>query len=48
MKYISGETRLSAINMPGTHDSGTKYVTQPENETQCQDLSIQQQLEAGV
>lgn len=49
MKYVPDETPLHQINIPGAHDAGTQYVTHTfYEEAQCQDTSIQQQLNMGV
>lgn len=50
MRAIRGETKLTEITIPGTHDSCT---TQMANSivagiAQCQSLTIPQQLDAGV
>ena len=46
MADIDGELSLSAISIPGTHDTGSQYV--PLNYIfQCQDTSVAQQLENG-
>ena len=41
------ERRLTQVNLPGTHDTGT-YGGNGEMGTRCQELTIAQQLEAGV
>ena len=46
MADIPGDTMLSSISIPGTHDSGTQYISLSYI-LQCQDTSIQQQLENG-
>lgn len=47
MKEIDGETPLSLINIPGTHNSATQYIPL-RHFSKCQDKSIAQQLELGV
>lgn len=47
MSTIDDSKRLSDINIPGTHDSATQYIELPFF-SRCQDLSIQQQLSAGI
>ena len=44
MENISGDTKLSALSIPGTHDSATQYVNLSPI-FQCQDTDIQTQLE---
>lgn len=44
MEAISGETKLSSMSIPGTHDSATQYVSLSPI-FQCQDTDIQTQLE---
>ena len=46
MADIDGETMLSSISIPGTHDSATQYVGM-RYIFQCQDTSIAQQLVDG-
>ncbi len=46
MGEIDGSKSLSDINIPGTHDSATKY-SQFSMITKCQFLSIKEQLENG-
>ena len=52
MSAIRGETRLTEITIPGTHDSGAKkFETLYEMAnfvSKCQDKTIPQQLDAGV
>lgn len=52
MANIDGSTKLSAINIPGTHDSTTQYVegvaVLGDGFTKCQDKSVTEQLELGV
>lgn len=46
MENISGDTKLSALSIPGTHDSATQYVSLSPI-FQCQDTAIKTQLENG-
>lgn len=46
MSMVSGETKLSSISVPGTHDSGAQYAF-PGYFMECQDTSIEEQLENG-
>lgn len=46
MESIAGDTRLSELSIPGTHDSATQYVSLSPI-FQCQDANIQTQLENG-
>lgn len=46
MSPISDERPLSLINIPGTHDSGTRFIF-PDYFLQDQDSSISRQLENG-
>ncbi|QHS59525.1 phosphatidylinositol-specific phospholipase C [Chitinophaga agri] len=47
MSGLADNTSLAALSIPGTHDSGAR--TEPVAGTaKCQDLTIAQQLEAGV
>ena len=48
MENLSDKMRLSSVNMPGTHDSGTQYVTIGDLGAKCQDESILEQLNMGV
>lgn len=49
MKGISEQRLISDINIPGTHDSGTKNVEKEKMEKyQCQSLSIGEQMKIGV
>lgn len=49
MSCIDGSKTINNINMPGTHDSGTQYVTKGfYNIGQCQSRSIEEQLNIGV
>lgn len=47
MKNIGDEKLLSEINIPGTHDSGTKYCSFSLF-SRCQNKSISEQLEIGI
>lgn len=47
MANLDDSLKISEINLPGTHDSGTKNVTASSN-AQCQDKSITEQLNIGV
>lgn len=47
MKNIPGETLISEINLPGTHDSATRFCQYPYF-SRCQELSIFEQLNIGV
>lgn len=47
MKNINGDTVLSLINIPGTHNSATQYIPL-RYFSRCQDKSVAQQLEIGV
>ena len=44
MERIRDETKLSALSIPGTHDSATQYVSLSPI-FQCQDTDLQTQLE---
>lgn len=46
MERIRDETKLSALSIPGTHDSATQYVSL-NSIFQCQDTAIKTQLENG-
>ena len=46
MEKISDETKLSAMSIPGTHDSATQSISLSPI-FQCQDTDIQTQLENG-
>ena len=46
MAKLDDDLTLDAITIPGTHDSGTRYV-QLGFFSKCQAMSIRQQLEAG-
>lgn len=49
MKYVDGNKLINNINIPGTHDSGTQYVTESFTlGAKCQYNSIYKQLEDGV
>lgn len=47
MGHIAGETPLSSISLPGSHDSATRYVELPLIAS-CQNTTISQQLNDGV
>lgn len=47
MSQISDSTQLSAISIPGTHDSGATYES-VYGTAKCQSLGISDQLEAGI
>ncbi len=47
MSYLDDDLKISQINLPGTHDSGTKKVTSSTS-AQCQDTSIAEQLSNGI
>lgn len=47
MAHIEGSKKITQINMPGTHDSATKYVNL-STYSKCQDTTIAEQLEDGV
>lgn len=44
---IPGTVPISLINLPGTHDSSTQFVSLSLF-SRCQDTSIRQQLESGI
>lgn len=44
MESIAGDTKLSELSIPGTHDSATQYLSLSPI-FQCQDTDIQTQLE---
>jgi 1-phosphatidylinositol phosphodiesterase len=48
MSRIDGNTLLSEVNIPGTHDSGTMHNDSPNDEAKCQDMMPIDQLNAGV
>ena len=45
MQGIDDDTSISAMSIPGTHDSGARYGGGP---TQCQELEIADQLRRGI
>ena len=47
MANIDGDTQISAINIPGTHDSTTQYVDTSDY-SKCQGSSIAEQLQNGI
>ncbi|MCI8490427.1 MAG: phosphatidylinositol-specific phospholipase C domain-containing protein [Lachnospiraceae bacterium] len=47
MANLDDNTKLSAINLPGTHDSATQYVSFSSS-AQCQNISIEEQLNSGI
>lgn len=47
MGEIKGHRDLSLLNIPGTHDCGTKNVKNSKK-LQCQSLSVQEQMNIGV
>lgn len=50
MSYVNDNKSLRDMNIPGTHDSGTKYTAGGVTGivASCQDLSISEQLESGI
>jgi 1-phosphatidylinositol phosphodiesterase len=46
MSRLKDETPLSALSIPGTHNSPTYHVALPS--VRCQSVSVQEQLENGV
>lgn len=48
MGQVDNLIPLSQLNIPGTHDCGTKYVDKKPEKYQCQSLSVQEQMEIGV
>lgn len=49
MEVIPENKRISEINIPGTHDSGSKNVEKDKiDKYQCQSLSISEQMKIGV
>lgn len=46
MKYVDGDTKLSSVSVPGTHDSCTEFVAL-RYIFQCQNTGIAAQLENG-
>lgn len=47
LSQLSGEIYLSELNIAGTHDSATAYVSM-ENQARCQYKTIAEQLQMGV
>lgn len=47
MKNIPGDTLISEINIPGTHDSATRFC-EFSHFARCQELSVLEQLSIGV
>ncbi len=47
MSNLDDDLKISQINLPGTHDSGTKNVTFSSS-AQCQNMSIADQLNNGI
>lgn len=47
MKNVDGTTPLTALSIPGSHDAGAFYSI-GDLSGKCQDLSIEEQLRAGV
>lgn len=47
MGKINSNKTLSQLNIPGTHDCGTKIV-EDSGKYQCQSLSVQEQMNIGV
>lgn len=47
MSPLDGNRLISQISIPGTHDSGARFEPFPGT-AKCQDLTISEQLEAGV
>lgn len=48
MGGLDGGLNIKQINIPGTHDCGTQYVSTNEKHFRCQNLSISDQLKIGV
>lgn len=48
MSALPGNLPLSALSMPGTHDSGARYDVIVPGTAKCQELSIAEQLSCGV
>ena len=52
MSYLDDNLKISQINLPGTHDSGTKRVKfsliDATASAQCQDTTITEQLNHGI
>ena len=47
LSEISDKVWLSQLNIAGTHDSATAYVSM-ENAARCQDKTIKEQLNMGI
>ncbi len=47
MANLDDSMKISEINLPGTHDSTTQYVSS-SSQAQCQDTSITDQLNNGI
>lgn len=47
MQYLPDDMQISQINMPGTHDSGTRYV-EYSDVAKCQSRSIPEQMDDGI
>ncbi len=47
MKNVEGSTRISEINIPGTHNSCTAFVFFPVL-SRCQSLTVSRQLQGGI
>ena len=45
MKYVSGQTKLGQLAIPGAHDSGAFRV--PFNAGECHDWSPEEQMNKG-
>ncbi len=50
MSYLPDDMLINEINMPGTHDSGTRYCSSLASEpfARAQDWTIKEQLENGI
>ncbi len=48
MSGLDDDLLISEINIPGSHDAGTAYVNVFSYFSVCQDLTIEEQLNAGV
>lgn len=48
MEKIDSHKELSQLNIPGTHDCGTKLVDKNAEKYQCQSLFIREQINIGV
>lgn len=48
MSFLSDDTILSDVTIPGTHDAGTAHTDMFNAMAQCQQLSIQDQLYSGI